>query len=90
MNAPVYISATGNVGQDSGGVLFSVTLSGGSDAATLVIKHNGSSGTQIWPTIKAAAATTVEVQFVQGIVYSGQLHGTLTGTSPGAGFEIGM
>ncbi len=90
MNTPVYTAVTADVGPVEGGTLYSVTLTGGSDAATLVIKYNGSSGTQLWPTIKAATATTVHVVFRGGIVYSGQLHATLTGTSPGAGFEIGI
>lgn len=89
MNTPVRITSDGNVGPVDGGTLYSVTLTGGSDAATLVIRYAGSGGTQLWPTIKAATATTVHVVFAGGIVYSGQLHGTVTGTGEEAGFEIG-
>ena len=90
MHRPVRITATGNVAQADGGTLFTVTLTAGSDAATLVVKERGSGGDQIWPTIKAAAASTVTVSFRGGIGYSGQLHGTLSGTSPEAGFELGI
>jgi hypothetical protein len=90
MNAPIRLTATGNVGQADGGVLHSVTFTGGSDAATLIIKYNGSGGTQLWPIIKAPTVTTVHVVFRGGIVYTGQLHATITGTSPEAGFEIGV
>lgn len=90
MDRPVYISATGNVGPADGGSLFAVTLTGGTDAATLLIKEGGASGTQIWALICAAAATTVTVTFPRGVVYTGQLHGTLTGTSPKAGFAVGI
>ena len=89
MNVPIRITATGDVGPANGLSLLSVTLAAGSDTATLVLKEGGSSGTQIIPTITAAANTEVHRTFPGGIVYKSQLHGTLTGTSPQAGFSIG-
>lgn len=90
MNIWYRIAASGNVGAATGGsTLRSVTLTGGSDAATLTIKDGGSGGTQIGPIIKAAAATTVHVLFGAGVGIGGQLYGALTGTGPEVGFEVG-
>jgi len=83
-----YLDATGNVGGANGGTLHGVILTGGSDAATLVIKQGGSGGATI-ATIKAAANTTVVCPNIHG-VYRGQLHATFTGTSPVATFTTGI
>jgi len=90
MNQAVFKNATANAGPADGATLYSVTLTGGSDAATLLLRYNGSGGTQLWAIIKAATATTVHVQFTGGISYTGQLHGTQTGTSPEWAVEIGI
>lgn len=89
-NLPIRVTATGNVGGANGGSLCSVTLTAGGDAASLVIKEGGASGTQIWAPIKAPASDTRHVLFSGSIPYSGQLHATFTGTGPEAGFEIGV
>lgn len=83
----VRIAATGTVGSANGGELHSVSLTAGSDAATLVVRESGASGSTILK-LAAATGTTVERTFPGCAGYSGQLHGTLTGTSPEATFEV--
>ena len=78
------LAATGDVVTSTVN-LFSVTLTGGSDAATVTVKAGGSSGTTIL-VVKAAANTTVPVPFNAGVPCSGGIHATLTGTAPNAAF----
>lgn len=66
-------------------VLRAVSLTGGSDAATLTVKAGGSSGTTI-AVIKAAAATTAPQLQFHDTLCSGGIHATLTGTAPSATF----
>ena len=88
MHTFVYATGTGNIGGAAGGTLHGVILTGGSDAATLVIKQGGSSG-DIVATLKAAANTTVSCPDIRG-AYRGQLHATFTGTGPVATFVVGL
>lgn len=78
------VTATGDV-TTATAALFSVTLTGGSDAATLTVKAGGSGGTTIL-VVKAAASTTVAVPLNAGVPCSGGIHATLTGTAPSAAF----
>jgi hypothetical protein len=80
-----YLTDTGNVGGANGGTVHSVTLTGGEDAATLTLRHNGEDG-DILLAVKAAINTTVQVVFACA-VYSGQLHVTLAGTGEVATVE---
>lgn len=83
----VRVTATGNVGGANGGSLIGGTLTAGADAASLVLREGGSGGT-VLATIKAAAGAT-QPYWYGGTGYSGQLHATLTGTSPEATVVIG-
>lgn len=75
----VAVAATASL--DAGtGLLCGVTLTGGSDAASAVLKVGGSGGTVIL-TLKAPANTTVMFTPPCGIGYR-DLHVTLTGTGP--------
>ncbi len=73
-------TATGDVTTDTA-YLKSVVLCAGSDAATVVVKKGGSSGTQV---LKLAAAANTSV--ASGPLFNAQcasgIHVTLTGTSP--------
>lgn len=73
------VAATGDI-TTATAHLREVVLTGGSDAATAVVKAGGSSGTTIL-TIKAAIATTVPVVLTD-VLCSGGIHVTLTGTAP--------
>lgn len=77
------VAATGDVTTTSTHVR-SVSLTGGSDAATLTVKAGGSGGTTVL-TVKAAAATTVVVDLHDALC-SGGVHATLAGTGPVATF----
>lgn len=80
------VSATGDVSTiDS--YLRAVSLTGGSDAATLTIKAGGSGGTTIL-VLKAAANTSVSFQSHDAYC-DGGVHATLTGISPSASFVLG-
>lgn len=85
MLTTTYLTATGNVGVATGGVLAFVVLTAGSDAATLTLKQGGSGGAVIM-VLKAAADTSVAVPIPAGLTYYGQLHATFTGTGPAATF----
>lgn len=75
-----HVTATGDI-VTSTAPLRSVVLTGGSDAATAVVKAGGSGGTTIL-TVKAATATTVAVPLNADVICSGGIHVTLTGTAP--------
>lgn len=77
------VSATGDVTTASTHVR-SVSLTAGSDAATLTVKAGGSGGTTVL-TVKAAASTTVEVSLYDSLC-AGGVHATLAGTGPVATF----
>lgn len=61
----------------------SVTLTGGSDVATAVLKAGGSSGTVLL-TLKAAASTTVvwKSSTRSGVQFNGGIYVDVTGTGP--------
>ncbi len=63
-----------------------VVLTGGSDAATLVLKDGGSGGTTKL-TIKAAINTTVVVP-LRGATFETDIYADLTGTGPAAMIEV--
>jgi len=65
--------------------LKAVSLTGGSDAATLTVKAGGSSGTVI-AVLKAATATTAPQLDFGDVLCTNGVHATLTGTAPSATF----
>ena len=74
------VSATGDV-TTRDAFLRSVTLTAGSDAATLTVKAGGASGTTVL-TVKAAAGTTAVVTDVHDALCADGIHATLAGTGP--------
>ncbi len=87
MSRLVEVTATGDV-TTATAHLHSVVLTGGSDAATLVVKEGGSGGTTIL-SLKAPANTSVfwEAGDSDGVQCSGGIHATTTGTGETASFE---
>jgi hypothetical protein len=81
------LTGTGNATTNVPAYLFSVVLTAGSDAATLVVK-DGSSGATVL-TLKAAANTSVSwtAGSSEGVLMSTAIHATFTGTSPVGSFE---
>lgn len=76
------ISSSGAI-KSGNGILYAITLTGGSDAATLTLYDELSgSGDQMVATIKAATNTTVHLIFPGGIVFGIGCYATITGTSP--------
>lgn len=61
--------------------LHSVILTGGSDAATVVVKQGGSSGTTIL-TLKTAASTSVSSGELGGVDCPDGIYVDVTGTGP--------
>lgn len=61
--------------------LHCVTLTGGSDAATVVVKQGGSSGTTIL-TLKCAASTSVSTGYMGDVDCADGIYVDLTGTGP--------
>jgi hypothetical protein len=79
------VAATGDI-TTANAYLRSVVLTGGSDAATVVVRAGGSGGTVIL-TLKAATASTAP-QAVFGRAYCGAgIHVTVTGTAPAVTVE---
>jgi hypothetical protein len=79
------IDATGNV-VSGPVVLHSVTLTAGSNAATLVVRDG--SGTDPKLTLKAATGETVGWVSSKGVLFGSAVHATLTGTNPTGYFEV--
>lgn len=88
MSNVVEVSATGDVTTHAG-VLKSVTLSAGADAATVVIRDG--SGGNILLTLKSAILSTVSWRSgdKSGVFVSSGIHATITGTSPAIDVEHG-
>lgn len=79
------VAATGDI-TTKDAWLRSVTLTGGSDAATAVVRAGGSGGTVIL-TLKAAAATTAPPALFGRAFCGTGIHVTLTGTAPAVTVE---
>lgn len=82
------VSATGNVTTNVPAVLHSVVLTGGSDAASLLVKDGSGGATRL--TLKAAASTTIVWTCGDpcGVYFGTAIHATLSGTGPVADFEF--
>lgn len=82
------VNSTGNVTTSVPAYLWSVTLTAGSDAATLVIKDGSSGPTRV--TLKAAANSTVQWRAASpdGVLMGTAIHATFTGTGPVADIEF--
>jgi hypothetical protein len=79
VNAYQYLAASGLV-KTGPGVLHSVVLTGGSDAATLVVGDEvATSGDSI---VALAAAAGVSVSAVLDVAFGVGLYATITGTAP--------
>ncbi|MGH3834185.1 MAG: hypothetical protein ACRDSF_00555 [Pseudonocardiaceae bacterium] len=78
------VTATGDV-TTTDTYLRSVTLTADSDAATLVVRAGGASGTVVF-TLKTSAASTILVPEFHDAFCPGGVHATFTGTSPEATF----
>lgn len=74
------VSATGDI-TTADAYLHCAVLSGGSDAATAVIRAGGSGGVIVL-TLKAATATTVSTGEIGPAFCENGIHVTLTGTGP--------
>lgn len=82
----VAVAATADI-TTANAYLRSVSLTGGSDAATVVVRAGGAAGTVIL-TLKAATATTAP-QAAFGRLYCGAgIHVTVTGTAPAVSVEF--
>lgn len=79
------VNSTGDVTTAVPAILYSVVLTAGADAASVVVK-DGSSGSTLL-TLKAAANTSATWQAVRGVHVGTAIHATFTGTSPVASFE---
>jgi ABC-type Co2+ transport system permease subunit len=75
------LAATGSVvGDTHNTVIKSITLTAGSDTATLVLKQGGSSGTAVL-SLSAVTNTSTSVYFGDGGIACPGAHITLTGTA---------
>ena len=79
------LAASGLV-KEGPGQISALTLTAGSDAATAkLMDEKVASGTQMWPTIKAATGVTVHVPFPRNLVFGMGCYVVITGTSPEVG-----
>jgi hypothetical protein len=81
LRAPLSRTSTGTALATSRGELRGVQLNAGSDAATVIVKDGGASGT-VLASLKALANTTQVLWFPGVLPFTTDLHVTLTGTSP--------
>lgn len=83
----VEVSATGDVTTAVPAYLHSVTLTAGSDTASLVIRDGSSNAARL--TLEAATGTTTVTWHAgsEGVLFGTALHATLTGTGPVASIE---
>lgn len=81
------ISADGNISGTDTIHLGTVVLTGGSDAASLVVKDGGASGTVVL-TIKAAIDTSVVVPLPKGGIALNTAYADVTGTAVKAYFAF--
>lgn len=93
MSRPIYLTATGNVGDTDGGAVRMLVLTPAAALSTLVLREGGSGGSILVTLQAAASGNSVTIPCEDdsgdgGMVYSGQLHVTLTGT--GAVATIGV
>jgi len=72
-----YLQATGDV-KTSAGYVYSIILTGGSDAATLILKDN----TTAKIVLAAAANSTVTFNTDHGLYFATSIKATITGTTP--------
>lgn len=75
-----YKQASGAV-KATAGYVYSVVLTGGSDAASVTLKDGGSSG-DAKMVLKAAAGATVVYNFTRGLTFATGIYATITGTTP--------
>lgn len=82
----VRVNATGTL--DAGqGILRSVGILGGANAATAIVRRGGGSGTVI-AAVGVGAGLSAQRTFVTGVAYT-DLHVTVTGTTPEVEVELG-
>lgn len=74
------VAATGDI-TTANAYLRNVVLTGGSDAATVVVKAGGSSGTTVL-TLKAPTVTSIATGELGRAYCAGGIHVTVTGTAP--------
>ena len=84
---PYYVNATNNVGPASGGMIKGISLTPAAATANLTLREGGSGGTVIWDVQAAASGATVFLD-LDGAVYTGQLHATLSGAGASAVIEL--
>lgn len=87
MNRAINKTATATLKSGSG-VLHSAKLVAGVDAATAIYKSGGASGDVILVLGANAAGATDGHTFRDGVVFNGDLHVTITGTTPNATAEV--
>jgi len=67
-----------------GGILYGLVLTGGSDAATLIVYDNTSGTGTVIAKLAAAAGVTVSVSIPNGVTFTTGAYAALTGTAPSA------
>ena len=79
----IKITASSALVKTGPGILHAATLTGGSDAATLILYNNiAGSGTKAYAILKAAIDTTVHVEIPGGVPFGTGLYAEITGTTP--------
>ncbi len=86
MNRFATATATGVIDEGSG-ILYSVGVCAGVDAATVVVRTGGAGGTIICK-LGVAAGLSAQRTFVCGVAYNADLHVTVTGTTPQVDVEV--
>ena len=77
---PKVLVASGTVNSTSGRV-YSLSLSGGSDPATVFLRDGGAAGSTGTATLKVGTGASAQFVFPGGLQFSTSIYATVTGTA---------
>lgn len=82
----ILVTASSALVKTGPGILHAITLTGGSNAATVTLYNNTeASGPQAYPIIKTPLGDTVHVEIPGGVPFGTGLYAEITGTTPDVG-----
>ena len=84
---PKVLAASGAVNTVAGRV-YSMSLTGGSDPATILLKDGGSDGTTSTATLSVGTGSSAQWVFPGGLQFSTSIYATISGTAPTALIEF--
>jgi len=84
---PKVLVASGTVNSASGRV-YSMSLTGGSNPATMFLRDGGAAGSTATATLSVGTGASTQFTFPGGMQFSTSIYATITGTAPTAVVEF--